>query len=391
MTFLIIWALAFFGFWGSSSGLFCKPEENEILFMDRCWCRPGWESSVKRPSLKCDKPVENHGDCHCGPKDRHTGEVSPFKDSMTWNRYLDDKNLGGGNYNDVRCYNLCRYNSEAGVPIAHPLEWKDNLYWKQIGFYTKELRICSFNLRHTHMRQRLDEFYESYDNFTFMYNYKSATGGKGLGRVVEFGAGGYTQTRNLLEHVNITVEHVTLVDPLIWPYGKLEGCSYRGGTLKVNNSAYPTTLANVSTETFGKRYLGENILNQTPLDFVVPNATLFDTVIVMNVLVYSANAFEFLETIYRVLKPGGLLLFHDRYFLDMVKSSRCKTAGFQSHMIQVKKDFLDFFLSHFEHEPFLNTKQNSLQKDRSWSWCGNQDFEIGYFVAVRKRGGNLRE
>ena len=57
--------------------------------------------------------------------------MDDFSDPVTWNRYLANKDLGGGTYNDVRCYNLCRYNSETGVPIAHPLEWKDNLYWKQ--------------------------------------------------------------------------------------------------------------------------------------------------------------------------------------------------------------------------------------------------------------------
>ena len=142
---------------------------------------------------------------------------------------------------------------------------------------------------------------------------------------------------------------------MIWPYGKLEGCSYQGGTLKVNGTAYPTTLFNTS-ETFGKRYLGEGVLNKTPLNYVVPNASQFDTVIVMNVLVYSNNAFEFLETLHRVLTPGGLLLFHDRYFLNMVQSSKCKTAGFQSHMIQVVKPFLEHFFSFFETEPYFHHK-----------------------------------
>ena len=106
------------------------------------------------------------------------------------------------------------------------------------------------------------------------------------------------------EHVNIDIEHVTLVDPLIWPYGKLEGCSYQGGTLKVNGTAYPTTLFNTSTETFGKGHGKKEFLIR-PLNYVVPNASQFDTVIVMNVLVYSNNAFEFLETLHRVLAGEG--------------------------------------------------------------------------------------
>ena len=57
-------------------------------------------------------------------------------------------------------------------------------------------------------------------HYSFLNDYKT------LGKVIEYGAGGYTQTRNILERHAIEVEHVTLVDPLIRQYAKLEGCSY---------------------------------------------------------------------------------------------------------------------------------------------------------------------
>lgn len=113
----------------------------------------------------------------------------------------------------------------------------------------------------------------------------------------------------------------------------------------------------------------------------------FDTVVVMNVLVYSRDAFDFLETVYGSLRPGGLLIFHDRWFLDTVKSSECKTAGFEVNMIEVSKTLLDHFLSKFQHRPFLSTEQTELQIMRSRDWCGWKDDEQGYWAAVTKPVG----
>jgi hypothetical protein len=139
----------------------CKLHENELSFMKRCYCKPGWVSSVPRPHLRCDKPLHEIGRCQCGTwtNDKHV-EIYMSKDPKEHNTYLDTIEQFGGDdvQSHLRCYNLCRSTPEVGVPISHPGEWKDNLYWKQIGFYTKELKICSLNLRHSHMRQRLDEF-----------------------------------------------------------------------------------------------------------------------------------------------------------------------------------------------------------------------------------------
>jgi hypothetical protein len=39
-----------------------------------------------------------------------------------------------------------------------------------------------------------------------------------IGKVIELGCGGYTQLKNIMDRVNVTVEEVTLTDPLIFHY-----------------------------------------------------------------------------------------------------------------------------------------------------------------------------
>tara|TARA_B110000090_G_C13368567_1_gene441056 strand:- start:740 stop:1927 length:1188 start_codon:yes stop_codon:yes gene_type:complete len=371
---------------GSGEAADCKIELNEISFMGKCFCKPGWESSADRPSLKCDKPLLEHGNCQCGLMKRLKSgdtEIVKYKNPADHNKYLDTvEALNEPEH--LRCYHLCRYNSEIGMPISHPAEWKDNLYWKQIGFYTKELRLCSLNIRHTHMRGRLDEFADSFSNFEFLKKEKT------LGNVIEFGAGGYTQLRNMLEHQNITIDKVTLVDPLLTNYARLEGCSYADGNLIIKGKPYETKLINTSVEVFGHDFLGPDVLLKKSLSYAPENVILYDTVVVMNVLVYSRNAFEFLETVYRSLKPGGLLIFHDRWFDDVMpieRSTRCKMSGFLQHMIQVRKDFLQYFLGEefFEQAPYHNSTRNEHQLFRMREWCPNMDDERAYFVALRKK------
>jgi SAM-dependent methyltransferase len=181
-------------------------------------------------------------------------------------------------------------------------------------------------------------------------------------------------------------------------YAYTKGCSYfhsdpNHGRLRVNQTFYPTTLVNTSVEAFGHKLLGKGVLNIKDLGYVPEGVELYDTVIVMNVMVYSRNAFEFLETLYRTLKPGGLLFFHDRFFDNLESSSNCKMAGFLTHMIQVRGEFIEYFLSEefFEHLPYYNTTQNEDQRRRGREWCPGNDLEMGVFAALRKKGGDAQK
>ena len=216
--------------------------------------------------------------------------------------------------------------------------------------------------------------------------------------MIEFGAGGYTQTRNILEvlhntlsvdivaahtnglflsffilqHTNVSISSVTLIDPQVDDYIKIAGCTYKSGVFEVNHKKYTTYLNNTTVEKFGAAQRAQGLIN------------LYDTVIMMNVLVYSLDAFQFLETLHYSLKIGGLLLFHDRYFKDIITSSKCTTAGFFTNVLQVHKAVLDHFLSFYSQEPYLSTDQTEGQRMRGKDWCHNLDDERGYWAAVPK-------
>jgi hypothetical protein len=353
-------------------------DSSEFLFLGKCFCKPGFERETKE-SKTCGKPLLKNGDCDC-ESDNLTD-----RDKILLNpKWIHNKGY--------RCTALCRYNSEVGVITSIKQEWNENQKWRQLSFYKKELTQTSKERnKRTHMRIRLDEFGSGFHEFQSLNNIN-------LGNVIEFGCGGYTQIRNILERTNIntTMDTITLVDPQIDDYKKIDASSYYSGNLKIpaippvtNDSSgsrsgsgygsvegipqrtYPTKLSNLTVEEYGK--INKNEYNK------------YDTVIMMNVLVYAQNAIDFLNTLHKTLKLGGILIFHDRWFSDSVSSSHCKTAGFAMHIIQVKQNLLKhFFDSSFTKEPLLSTAQTEGQIDRSKNWCKWKDDEMGYWAILRK-------
>ena len=95
-----------------------------------------------------------------------------------------------------------------------------------------------------------------------------------------------------------------------------------------------------------------NMKNTTLISGMVENlefVDVFDTVILINVIEHVSDLFLFLSRIYFSLKPGGLLIFHERWH-DDAEASNCALGSFELHPIRVKKEVLDHFLSLFESE-----------------------------------------
>ena len=94
----------------------------------------------------------------------------------------------------------------------------------------------------------------------------------------------------------------------------------------------------------------------------------YDTLISINVIEHVQDAFQYLTGLYVSLKPGGILIFHDRYY-----SNAQITDGDIYHPIRIKQKVLDHFLSRFD------IIFNNCNAD----YDGRKD--SGYYVIARKR------
>ncbi len=142
---------------------------NELSFLKRCFCEPGWESSSPSSQpLNCSTPLLKHDECECDPADL--------------------KRASWTHKQGLRCESLCRWNTQLGAPYSNPNSWKSNQIKSQLPFYKMDLP----SKKRTHLKDRLDELASGYGNFHALNN-------TNLGSVIEFGCGAYTQLRNIME------------------------------------------------------------------------------------------------------------------------------------------------------------------------------------------------
>ena len=131
-----------------------------------------------------------------------------------------------------------------------------------------------------------------------------------LGRILEVGAGPYTQSKTILEKLDVAsvrVLSITLADPLmIFYHTHTPACSYKDGSLL----GFPTTFIAAGAEDLFLR-------------------SEYDTVIMINVLEHVRDALKVLQNLHNAVKPGGLLIFSERWF--------------DKHWVDYEKDRTHFF------------------------------------------------
>ncbi len=144
---------------------------------------------------------------------------------------------------------------------------------------------------------------------------------------------------------------------------EVPSCSYRYGRLE----AWPLPNASLTLRKFHDFPVtvrgegGEKLLRGT-------KPKQYDTLISINVIEHVKNAFDYLSGLYYSLRPGGKLIFHDRYYSD-----DHIVDGDVYHPVRIKRAILDTFLEGFSVE-FNNC---------SAAYDGRPN-ETGYYIIATK-------
>eukprot|EP01031_Cornospumella_fuschlensis_P033275 gene33275-40257_t len=263
------------------------------------------------------------------------------------------------------CAYLCYAHPEYGTAVVPQALWKqaqiaEAALWASVGHVPNPATA----------NDRAQEHWEAYQNFQILVSEKRLF----LGRVVEVGAGPWTQLKGIL-HVRpeLVVQDFTIWEPSASSYmSTVSSCSYSTGKLNTWTDSFEYHSFPVHIESRG----GESLVyhGKTSPELSVGRSAnssrkLFDTVISINVLEHTQDAFKYLTGLYVVLKRGGLLIWHERYYDD-----QSILLGDRFHPIRVKQIVLDHFLSKFD--VIFNNVSASY---------GNRPNEKGYYVLAIKR------
>ena len=281
-----------------------------------------------------------------------------LSDSLDLNASL--KNLGGhkgchpaGNSMGLPlsyCAYLCYSHPLTGVTVIPFSIWKT----AQVA----ESRAWKGNSGNS---DRSDEHKEGFQGYHIL-------NGLYLGDVIEVGAGPWTQTRAILDSFEIenTVRSFTIHEPSAHFYKQnTPSCAYKSGRLEKMNKngfySFPVTV-------FGEK--GESLTDRQ---------TQYDTLVAINVIEHVQNAYEYLKGLHKTLKPGGLLIFHERFFDDPVSGDKVLGRNLY-HPIRITKFVLDVFLDQFD---VLMKNENPTT-----GMIQRKAFEHGYYVIARKKKPN---
>lgn len=114
-----------------------------------------------------------------------------------------------------------------------------------------------------------------------------------LGKVLEIGCGPWTQLGFMLDQrSDWIVDSITLWEPGADKYMKnVATCAYKDGKLR----GRPVEVVSKGAEHINA-------------------SAVYDTVVMINVLEHVQNMYQLLNKLHQALKPGGVLIFNDRWW-----------------------------------------------------------------------------
>ena len=202
---------------------------------------------------------------------------------------------------------------------------------------------------------------------SILQDFKTFSANEFLGSVAEFGSGPWTQFRGILhKRPDLVTKRYTVIEPGADHYLKnVPNCAYRSGSLHKYRSSemhdFPVVIRSEQGES------------------KIADATLYDTVISINVIEHVQNAIQYLHSLHAALRPGGILIFHDRFYTNPRAGDAVLGANIY-HPIRLTQLVFDVFLSDFEI--LFN---NCDGHNHIAGWVDRAANERGYYVIARKK------
>ena len=248
------------------------------------------------------------------------------------------------------CAHLCYSSEVSGVPIVPVSIWQ-------------AAQQAEGELWATLKKQNGDRYEDHWEGFQ---DYEAFKPNADLGSVIEFGSGPWTQFRGVLhKRPDLKTQKYTVVEP---------GASY-----------YMNTVPTCAYRTGELRKLGSKEFFQFPIEVIsTPGESrlhtgAYDTVISINVIEHVQNAIEYFHSLHAALRPGGILIFHERFYPNPPAGDAVLGENIY-HPIRLTQLMFDVFLSDFDIL-FNNCDGHHLIK----GWLARDANERGYYVIAKKR------
>jgi len=144
---------------------------------------------------------------------------------------------------------------------------------------------------------------------------------------IELGCGPFTNVAVLSQVCQIN--RLALLDPLIEDYLRHPNCSFRDGALQLLS---------------GEKLPAERVA--LPIEQFEPK-TQYDLVVMLNVIEHCYNVPVILRKLWDMTAPGGVMIFHDRYFDHARVAAEAERAYDTAHPLKVDRKLIESFMRRF--------------------------------------------
>ena len=245
---------------------------------------------------------------------------------------------------------LCFYTEEAGVYAISLDRWH----------LAQEAELATWNANSNNnpdVGDRIDEHMKDFKEYVDV-----GADGANLGNFIEVGSGPWTQSLAMMKKRSFKVDKYVIMEPGAINYSaNMKSTVYRHG--QIDGFDGKTVVINAG---------GEH------LDVFQES---FDTLMMINVLEHVNNGISMLRNLYNALKPGGMLIFNDRWWDSEGKPGSVRATMDMDvlyHPIRMKQAVFEQFLSGFD-------KIYEIRDQDSYAFTlPGRDYKGTYYIGRKK-------